>query len=280
MGMGEVGLNGTKRLGFRVGAGHQPANMLQAMTFGKVAIMTAAPFDRLATDAAAGKRLPNGAQDGTPLWNDRHLSNSWFKVSKCDGFMLKFLRRKRLHDDWWRSAFTHEERRRIEEAFKPLGSISAESLARSDDLSSLGNLAGHLNTEGLRHLGYRVLDRAETLLTPSTRTLSQHFYLADRGSFYYRWRDIDEGALKQSILAYERQISIAAEAAKAFKTSSGGGLIPGHAGYRQLRIIREKQGDYTAALQLCEQAKQQGWADDWDKHTARIKKRMVKKHSK
>lgn len=194
--------------------------------------------------------------------------------------MLGFFRREPHQDDWWRNAFSPEERRRIEEVFHPLGGISAESLARSDDPSSLANLAGYLRTEALRHLGYRILDRAEALLTSSTPTLSQHFYLGSRGNFYYRWRDIDERALEQSISAYERQIFMARKALKAFKTGPGEGLVPGHAGYRQLRIIREKQGDYTAALQLCEQAKQEGWPDDWDKHIARINKNIAKQQKK
>lgn len=190
--------------------------------------------------------------------------------------MLGFLRKKSRQGDWWRNAFTQEERRQIEDTFQPIGGIPAETLARSEDPSDLANLAGYLKTEALRHLGYRVLDRAESLLTPSTRTLSRHFYLQERGDFYYRWRDVDEGAFEQSISAYERQVSMAGEALKAFKAGPDGGFIPAHAGYRQLRIVREKQGDYAAALQLCEQAKQEGWSDDWDKHIARIKKKCSK----
>jgi hypothetical protein len=38
----------------------------------------------------------------------------------------------------------------------------------------------------------------------------------------------------------------------------------------------EKQGKFDEAIALCEQAKAQGWADDWDKQIKTLKKKKIK----
>ena len=48
-----------------------------------------------------------------------------------------------------------------------------------------------LAKEHLRHLGYKLLDRADTLVNENVPVLDLHFYFAVRGAFYYRWRDHD-----------------------------------------------------------------------------------------
>lgn len=177
---------------------------------------------------------------------------------------------------WWKTTFTQEEQATIESAFQPLGNLSAESLVASDDPGSIGSLAGHLKKEPLRHLGYKLLDHADTLVSDNTPVLTLHFYWAARGEFYYRWRDQDDFAMDEAVRSFEQQVGLASNALRIFTEDKRWGFVPGHSGYRQLRIIEEKRGNLTLAHALCEQAKAQGWADDWDKHIARISKKLAK----
>jgi len=47
-----------------------------------------------------------------------------------------------------------------------------------------------------------------------------------------------------------------------------------HTGYKQLCIIREKQGNWQEVIRLAKQAKSEGWAGDWDKRIDRAKKKL------
>lgn len=193
--------------------------------------------------------------------------------------MLSFLRRKKSNPalpTWWQSALTSDEQRQIEAAFQPLGNMTAESLVASNDPGAIGNLVGHLKKEPLRHLGYKLLGHADTLVTENVPVLTLHFYWAARGEFYYRWRDVDDFALEEAVVSFQRQIGLSENALRVFVEGKQWGFVPAHAGFRQLRIIEEKRGNLTLARALCEQAKAQGWADDWDKNIARIDKKIAK----
>ncbi len=52
------------------------------------------------------------------------------------------------------------------------------------------------------------------------------------------------------------------------------GRMPSHTGLRQLAIIREKDGEFDAAIQLCRQAKKDGWSGDWDKRIERLEAKL------
>jgi hypothetical protein len=176
---------------------------------------------------------------------------------------------------WWYKEFAPDERAQIEEAYKPLGSGTAEALVLSDSPFQLSALIGHLKKEELREFGYKLTERADSLIRDDAPILDLHFYWHQRGNFFYRWRELDSLALREAVESYERQIELAPKAVKAFDLDDLG-AIPAHAGYRQLRIIEEKRGNLASARALCVQAKSQGWSDDWDKHIARIDKKISK----
>ena len=136
-------------------------------------------------------------------------------------------------------------------------------------------LAEYLKKEHLRHLGYKLLDRADTLVNENVPVLDLHFYFAVRGGFYYRWRDHDPFGLDEAVTSFQRQIGLGANVVRFFREDKNWGFIPAHAGYRQLRIIEEKRGNWTLARALCKQAKAEGWADDWDHHIGRIDKKLA-----
>jgi hypothetical protein len=51
-------------------------------------------------------------------------------------------------------------------------------------------------------------------------------------------------------------------------------IIPAHTGYTQLAIILQKQKKYNDLINLCKQAKKEGWAGDWDKRIEFANKKL------
>ena len=91
---------------------------------------------------------------------------------------------------------------------------------------------------------------------------------------YYRNRDNDANALKEAITACKQQIEIAPKAMIAFRKEYGDTSLPRHRGFEQLAIIKEKQKDFEAAIDISEKAKVQGWAGDWQKRIERCKRKI------
>ena len=83
-------------------------------------------------------------------------------------------------------------------------------------------------------------------------------------------------ALEKSISACKEQIALASKASKAFLKEYPNQPLPVHAGYSKLRIILEKQKKYDEAIELCLEAKVQGWNGDWDKQIETLKKKKEK----
>lgn len=105
--------------------------------------------------------------------------------------------------------------------------------------------------------------------------LDEHFVLQERIESRYREREKNPAALQDAVAACKAQISLAAEAAEAFR-EEGFETLPRHVGFQQLAVIREKQGDYAEALRISEEAQSQEWAGDWDKRITRLRKKLYK----
>jgi hypothetical protein len=204
-----------------------------------------------------------------------------FSGQPCEASLSKFIQNQNTMPmepkRWWSETFSPEERGVIDAQFRPIGAVTAESMALSDDPKSVGTLAAYMKKEAFRQLGYRLLDRADTLVSDSSPIMSLHFYFSIRGSFYYRWRDMDKAAMDEAVDSYRRQVGLAPIAVSHLQMEiEGKNFIPSHAGYKQLRIIEEKRGNLMLARELCIQANAQGWMDDWGKHIARLDKKIAK----
>lgn len=107
--------------------------------------------------------------------------------------------------------------------------------------------------------------------------LDLHFIYLHLIETFYLNRDLPN-AFHLAILMCNKQIEIAPQAAKAFATRSygGAGIHPFHIGYEQLAIIEKKKKNWKRVIELCEQAKMQGWGftSDWDKRIAEAKKHI------
>lgn len=186
--------------------------------------------------------------------------------------------------DWWLSAFTQEERDHIEEIFHPTGADpSSKPLTQGDlsytsqtDAGLLQALAGWFNNPRDREITKKIITKAEELAPTGGNVLDRHFTLSEKMVIYYRERETSPEAMEKAIQACKKQIAMAPEATKAFLKEYLGQTLPAHAGYRQLRIILEKQGKFDESIELCEQAKARGWTDDWDKQIETLKKKKAK----
>lgn len=190
--------------------------------------------------------------------------------------------------EWWVSTFTQEERNHIEEIFQPMGSEPGSKPLTQREITStsqtaaglLQALAGWFNNPRDREIAKKIISKAEELTPTGGDVLDCHFTLSEKMVIYYRERETSPEAMKIAIQACREQIALAPQAAKAFLKEYPEQPLPAHAGYRQLRIILEKQRKYDEAIALCEQAKQQGWADNWDKQIETLKKKKEKTATK
>lgn len=211
--------------------------------------------------------------------------------------------------DWWLTSFTPEEREYITDRYKPFGDPRprplTEGLVRevrhadgspSDATDLLTSLAGWFNNPRDRHLAKQMLLHAEAL-SAGSRVLTRHFLYSQMIEVFYRDRDTDPRALSIAIRACEQQIALAPQAIKAFRRDyerlnkrladfdrRAGRKpdppppfqLPSHRGYKQLCIIREKEGNLTEALRLARQALRQGWSGDWERRIERYQRKLSK----
>lgn len=184
--------------------------------------------------------------------------------------------------EWWLKTFNAQERDYIVETFKPLGGFGSSLISGEIQYSSgssvslLSNLAGWFKNVKDREIGYKLLSKAEKLITDSTEILDIHFFYHNKIEFYYRFRDIDQESLNIAIEACKKQIEISPKAILAFRKEYRDQKFPMHTGYEQLAIILEKQERYDEAIGLCEKAKRQNWNGEWNERMARCAKKKMK----
>jgi hypothetical protein len=182
--------------------------------------------------------------------------------------------------EWWLAAFTPDERALIVARFRPLGSSRTwltrdEVVAVPGDLVPfLTNLAGWFQSGPERHLAATMLEKAEQLVAQGVAKsiLDLHFMFMAEIQTNYRDRDVRPGALDAAIRACYSQIAISRKAKAAFRRAYGD-PVPSHTGFKQLAVIREKQGEFDEVIALCSRAKDEGWMGDWDTRISRCRSR-------
>lgn len=179
--------------------------------------------------------------------------------------------------DWWLTAFSDEERKRILELYGQNDLIEGDIFSMSGSATGyLSTMAGWFKTEKDRHIAYKFLQKAEELQTAGS-VLDRHFLYQNKKDLYYRFRDVDDFAFDQAVRACEQQIALSLDAVLAFKNEYRHDDLPAHAGYMDLAIIRDKEGDTAEAIRLCELALVQGWSGDWQRRIGRYKNKLAKK---
>jgi hypothetical protein len=171
--------------------------------------------------------------------------------------------------DWWLSTFSREEREYMASQYLGIG-IDGSCLEEGDfsqrrsskEITSaefLGDLACNLLKPGGHEVLWKILQKAETEPKPKN-ILALHFFYYSMIKGYYRIRDVKPGALEKAIEACEQQIALAPKASQAFRNEyPQDEHLPRHPGYRQLAIIRRKQGDKAEGDRIDKEATEAGW---------------------
>lgn len=140
--------------------------------------------------------------------------------------------------------------------------------------------------------GDRKLDELSRQSDRAQARFRKHLDCIEPIEHWYKLRDSDPKARSKAIAACERQIAMSRDAIAAWhewgclngeilrhlgdKGPRQPWGVPSHTGFRQLAIIREKDGDYAEAIRLCQQARTDGWKGDWDKRIARLETKRIK----
>lgn len=101
-----------------------------------------------------------------------------------------------------------------------------------------------------------------------------HFFYMHALKFYYRHRKEERGLENAKYFSIQ-QIRLADKVIPAFK-KQGSHPLPSHSGYIRLCIIYQNERKYREVMQLCQQAKNQGWNGDWDARYERAEKSLAK----
>lgn len=107
-------------------------------------------------------------------------------------------------------------------------------------------------------------------VSTSSPILDKHFQLSESIPLLYKKRE--EEGLEKTIEACKQQIELASQAKAEFFKEYPWQPLPSHRGYEQLAIILDKQRRLGEAIKICERAKAEGWAGDWDKRIERYKR--------
>ena len=188
-------------------------------------------------------------------------------------------------EDWWNKEFAAEERTTIQAVFAPMssdGTMDGILTSGNGDFADscfefLTILLNWFHKPEYYSIITKIINLADSMLSTENDVTKKHFYFLQKIRAYYPCRDQFPEALELAIKACEEQISISQDAAKTFKKEGG---IPEHTGFKQLCIIREKQGNWEEVIRLAEQAKSEGWSDGtaggWDKRIEKARKKLGK----
>jgi len=198
--------------------------------------------------------------------------------------------------DWWLSEFSFDEQNEIVNVLinsdmMERGNIYTEGnyyydkselpKDRKNLFLILAGWATHFQKPETNHIAFKLFKKAESLIVSDSDIVDLHYYYQNKIEVYYRNRKENPETLEIAIDACEKQIEIApyvkTEIHKRDLEKFGSTRYDiHHVGFKQLRIIEEKRGNYQKAVELAKSALSQGWAGNWEKDIERIQKKRSK----
>jgi hypothetical protein len=189
---------------------------------------------------------------------------------------------------WWEQALTDTDRMTI----RTCGcDISGEPgmLTTQQPLGFVVVLLGWL-TDDLA-TAHKVAQQGLSMVEGAS-IIDVHFLYSQIIHVYYRHRD-QPGAMNTVLRFCDRQIEIGPQVMAAMIEEHRTGQErsaqmfgrtepprpfdpPSHLGFRQLCIIRTKEGKHDEVIRLCETAIAQGWMGDWQRRIERARKSLQK----
>jgi hypothetical protein len=200
-------------------------------------------------------------------------------------------------ENWWNSEFTVDERAIIESVFTPMSSEGVMTgILTSGNIDVIGQtclqfifgLLSWFHKPEYYQIINKIVKLGDSMVNTEKDVLNKHSYFLHKIKCFYPCREQFPEAMELAIKACEEQINISNEAALAFKKENQRWTgkppeecgLPEHTGFKQLCIIREKQGNWQEVIRLAEQAKSRGWNDGttggWDKRIEKARKKMEK----
>ena len=125
-----------------------------------------------------------------------------------------------------------------------------------------------------RDLASKVLAKAEQRALAVDDILGLHFVYHQMIRLHNRWKDQFPDARDVAFAACHKQIRLAPQAAKAFRQKRPNEPLPVHLGYLLASTMLEKDEVYEAAMELCKQAKYEGWAGTWPSRIQQLNKKL------
>ena len=186
---------------------------------------------------------------------------------------------------WWRSEFTKREQSHILEVYQP-AVVGDGAKNRNLELIlsgkvSLAALATWFANGDDVDIARRMISKSvEMGEATSGSALDQHFVYYNMIRVYYRDRENNEDALPLAIDSCENQIALAPHAAREWRADNPRDGLPLHPGFRQLAIIREREGNFEEAIRLSEEALRQGWSGDWERRIERCRGRIARREAR
>jgi len=165
---------------------------------------------------------------------------------------------------WYKDTFTGAERAAIEAKYDFSGDFFGSAAGFLADLSAW------FNTKAQFDICSKIVAKAEELFQFGD-LIEMHYYFMHMINFFYKNRD-REGYIEKAVEYCRKQIAIAPQCRGVFLMEDP--ILPSHTGYEQLAIIEKKNKNWQAVVDLCTQAKSQGWGGDWDKRIEEAQKKL------
>jgi len=173
---------------------------------------------------------------------------------------------------WWSAVFTAEQRAHIEELFRP-SDLPAHSrpltrghkeLPYSTAAILLAAVAGALRSApDDRNVALEILHKGEQRAKTEDDTIGLHLIYQEMIHLFCKWRDHFFDASDLIFGACHKQIAMAPEVVQLLHDQNPGRPLPMHAGFQMMAILLEKEEAYAQAIEVCKQARFQGWEGNW-----------------
>jgi len=184
-------------------------------------------------------------------------------------------------DPWWLATFSGAERAYIERVYqhpglptvaRPLTTGSGPS-AYESAATLLTVLASQLGGRPEdKDLATRFLARAEERADAENDVLALHFAYDEMIRLHDRWKEQFPDASDAAFAACYKQARIGAQVVRAFHDRYPMRPLPAHAGYELMTTLLTEVDNYERAIDVCRQARAQGWPGDWNARIQRLVK--------
>lgn len=185
---------------------------------------------------------------------------------------------------WWSALFTNSERDHLETVFQPPGLPSgARPLTTGRKQLNFRTAAGLLTALAIklpneirdRTLAMRILSKAEERAKADADILGLHLVYQELIRLHCRWRNRLPESVDLLFGACHKQIAIAPQAAEAFVDRHPRQPLPIHPGFQMMAVLLEQQDSYAQAIEVCKQARFQGWSGNWTWRIGSLAKKLI-----